>query len=142
MQEFWVRVVSMMMIVGIVFVYNTTLEKRSKDEEIARLNAMVLSAQSENEETTTSSKDGTYTGEADGFGGKISVEVVIENGEITEIDILSAEGEDGAYLTMAEAVIPDILETQSAEVDSISGATFSSNGIKDAVKQALQKVVK
>lgn len=142
MQEFWVRVVSTMMIVGILFVYNTTLEQRSKDEEIAKLNAMVASTQKESEEAATDSKDGTYTGEADGFGGKISVEVVIEKGKMTKIDILLAEGEDGAYLTMAKEVIPAILENQSPEVDSISGATFSSNGIKEAVKQALQKAVK
>ena len=55
--------------------------------------------------------------------------------------ITSAENEDGAYLTMAEEIIPAIIEAQSADVDTISGATFSSTGIKDAVAQALEKAV-
>lgn len=49
---------------------------------------------------------------------------------------------DGSYLTMAKDIIPKILDAQSAEVDTISGATFSSTGIKNATKQALEKAVK
>ena len=47
--------------------------------------------------------------------------------------------EDGAYLSMAEDIIPTIIEAQSADVDTISGATFSSTGIKEAVTQALEE---
>ena len=65
------------------------------------------------------------------------MEVIVENGMISEINITSAEKEDGAYLSMAEDIIPSILEAQSADVDTISGATFSSGGILDAVKAAL-----
>ena len=54
----------------------------------------------------------------------------------------SAEKEDGAYLAMAEDIIPKIIEAQSAEVDTISGATFSSTGIKNAAEQALEQAVK
>ena len=53
-----------------------------------------------------------------------------------------AEKEDGAYLSMAEDIIPTIIEAQSADVDTISGATFSSTGIKNASEQALEKAVK
>lgn len=144
MKEFWIRVVSLIMIVAALFGYNTVLDAREKDEEIA-----MLSAQLQESEMTGSSgaeeaeyKDGTYTGEADGFGGVISVEVKIENGKITEVNILSAEKEDGAYLSMAEDIIPRILEAQSADVDTVSGATFSSTGIRDASAQALEKAVK
>lgn len=141
MQEFWIKVISVMVIGQILLGYNTKLEERSKDEEIAKLNAMMEQIQ-ENQAAEMPYNDGNYTGEADGFGGKISVEVVVENGKITKIEILSAEHEDGAYLSMAEDIIPDILDAQSAEVDSISGATFSSVGIKDAVGKALEKAAK
>ena len=87
-------------------------------------------------------KDGTYTGEADGFGGTVKVEVIVKKQKIKEINIVSADGEDGSYLTMAKDIIPKILDAQSAEVDTISGATFSSTGIKNATKQALEKAVK
>ncbi len=83
--------------------------------------------------------DGTYQGTATGFGGDITVEVTITDGRIAAVDILSAEKEDSAYLTMANDIIPEILDAQSADVDTISGATFSSTGIKNATAQALAK---
>ena len=72
----------------------------------------------------------------------ITVLVTVENGTISEIEITSADGEDKAYLSMAEDIIPKIIEAQSAEVDTISGATFSSTGIKNASEQALEQAVK
>ena len=83
--------------------------------------------------------NGTYQGTATGFGGDITVEVTITDGRIAAVDILSAEKEDSAYLTMANDIIPEILDAQSADVDTISGATFSSTGIKNATAQALAK---
>lgn len=64
------------------------------------------------------------------FGGMITVLVTVENGTISEIEITSADGEDKAYLSMAEDIIPKIIEAQSADVDTVSGATFSSTGIR------------
>ena len=83
--------------------------------------------------------DGIYQGTAMGFGGDITVEVTIEDGVITGLTIVSADKEDAAYLTTAEAIIEDILEAQSADVDTISGATFSSTGIRDAAELALEE---
>lgn len=120
------------------------LETRAKDEEIAKLNAKIENVESlEDQESKNGSyKDGTYTGEADGFGGTVKVEVIVKKQKIKEVNIVSADGEDGSYLTMAKDIIPKILDAQSAEVDTISGATFSSTGIKNATKQALEKAVK
>ena len=53
----------------------------------------------------------------------ITVLVTVENGTISEIEITSADGEDKAYLSMAEDIIPKIIEAQSADVDTVSGAT-------------------
>lgn len=141
MREFWMRLMSVVVIVGLILGYNSVLEVRAKDEEIAKLNAKIENTESlEDEDSKNGSyKDGTYTGEAQGFGGPVDVEVIVENGMISEINITSAEKEDGAYLSMAEDIIPTILEAQSAEVDTISGATFSSTGIKEAVAQALEE---
>lgn len=86
--------------------------------------------------------DGIYTGEGTGFGGMIEVEVTVDGGEITEIRILSAAGEDTAYIEMAKDVTAKVLETQSTDVDTISGATFSSEGILKAAEQALAEAVK
>lgn len=144
MREFWVRLVSMLAIVGVLLVYNSVLDVRAKEDEIARLSAQVAgNGQSDSGNGgSTNYKDGTYTGEADGFGGTIKVEVKIEKSKIVEINVISAEKEDGAYLYMAKDMIPKIIDAQSADIDTISGATFSSTGIKNASEQALEKAVK
>ena len=84
-------------------------------------------------------QNGTYTGEGQGFGGTIQVEVTLENDTITDIQVVSAPGEDSAYLSQGEGVISTILAAQSTDVDTISGATFSSTGIINAVNDALGK---
>lgn len=137
MKTFFTRIVSIAAVVGIIMAYNNVVYGRDAKE--AELLAEYEEAMAAIEGDDAGYKDGTYTGEAEGFGGTISMEVVIENGKITEVNVLSAENEDGAYFTMAEDIIPTIIEAQSAEVDTISGATFSSTGIKDAVAIALEK---
>jgi uncharacterized protein with FMN-binding domain len=146
MKSFCIRILNLAVIAAVLLGYNTTLEKREKEDEIARLHAELASArlakgneQSGDEENSQSYQDGVYAGEAEGFGGPISLEVTVEEGKITAIEILSAEKEDGAYFAMAQDIIPDIIEKQSADVDTISGATFSSTGIRDAARQALEK---
>lgn len=82
--------------------------------------------------------DGIYTAEAIGFEGKITVQVTVAEDKITDITVLSAEDEE-EYLARAKRVIPAILEGQSPNVDAVSGATYSSTGILNAVKLALAK---
>ena len=84
-------------------------------------------------------KDGSYTGSAQGFGGAITVQVTLKNDEITDIQVTSAPGEDSAYLSQGEGVISSIISAQSTDVDTVSGATFSSTGIINAVVDALGK---
>lgn len=81
--------------------------------------------------------DGVYTASAEGFGGPITVQVTILNDKIDSITIVSAEGETSSYFTKARHVISTILDEQTPEVDAISGATYSSTGILNAVKSAL-----
>ena len=82
--------------------------------------------------------DGLYTAEAMGFEGQITVQVTVAEDKITDITILSAEDEE-EYLSRAKQVLPAILEGQSPNVDTVSGATYSSTGILNAVKLALAK---
>ena len=84
-------------------------------------------------------KDGTYTGEGSGYGGTIQVEVTLADQEITNISVVSAPGEDSAYLSQAESVIDSVISAQSTDVDTVSGATFSSTGILNAIDDALGK---
>lgn len=88
--------------------------------------------------TNATFKDGTYIGVGEGYRGDIKVSVVIKNGKIYKINILSTE-DDEQYFSKARKLTSSIITKQTADVDTISGATFSSNGIIEAVSNALQK---
>ena len=163
MKKFWIKMCSLVLLLFLIGGYNTVLAMREQRDEIARLTAelegskMTVSALKEQQAKKTENtaaealkgedakntdggwKDGTNEGEGQGFGGKVVVEVTIENGEITCIEVKEAQKEDSAYLEMAKDIIEDIVDAQSADVDTISGATFSSTGIREAVIQALEK---
>lgn len=87
----------------------------------------------------SSYKDGTYYGTGSGFAGNLKVEVVISGGKISSIQIV--ETNDGSeYIQKASGVISQILNAQSTNnIDTVSGATFSSNGIIKAVRNALSQ---
>lgn len=84
-------------------------------------------------------KDGSYEGSGNGFGGEIRVRVTVANGEITDVKLLSAKKETKEYLDMAKKLLTDIREEQGPDVDVVSGATYSSNGIREAVRKALEE---
>ena len=194
-QNFYMRVISLLLVIMAVLFYNSSMKAQANEKEIAALTDKVDTLQtqqnellsaletsyanrvqnqsaaaesnssdetatdasgnsSDNTENTDSSasdsgtsddsadnvyKDGTYTGEAQGYGGTLQVEVTLTGDEITSINVVSAPGEDSAYLSQAESVIDSIIGAQSTDVDTVSGATFSSTGILNAVDEALGK---
>lgn len=77
--------------------------------------------------------DGTYEGSANGFSGKIKVSVVIKNQTIRSINILSNSDDEAFFNRAKEGVTASILAKQSTDVDTVSGATYSSRGIINAV---------
>mgnify|MGYP003255790828 FL=1 len=89
-------------------------------------------------ETSDGYQDGTYTGTGTGFSGPITVQVVIQDGKITEITILNTT-DDSPYIENASALLKTIIATQSTNVDTVSGATYSSVGLISAVRDALKK---
>ena len=123
---------------------STTAEEKEDAEENEETKESEDAEDTENsdpaeEEEDLVYKNGTYTGEGQGFGGTIQVQVTLEDDTITDIQVVSAPGEDSAYLSQGEGVISSILSAQSTDVDTISGATFSSTGIINAVIDALGK---
>lgn len=83
-------------------------------------------------------KDGTYYGTGTAFGGTLKVKVEISGGKITSIQIM--ENQDGSeYISKASALINTIIQNQSTNVDTVSGATYSSVGIIQAVRNALSQ---
>lgn len=85
-------------------------------------------------------KDGTYEGSGKGFkGGITKVSVTVKNGEIYDIKTLSQGDTPQYYEKSLNILKPTIISTQTSEVDTVSGATYSSKGIISAVKEALNK---
>lgn len=83
--------------------------------------------------------DGTFTGTGDGFNGPITSQVIIENGVITKVQVIKNR-DDAKWFNRANNSIPKkIIEAQSSDVDVVSGATYSSQGIIDSVRNALEK---
>jgi DMSO/TMAO reductase YedYZ heme-binding membrane subunit/uncharacterized protein with FMN-binding domain len=81
-------------------------------------------------------QNGTFSGTGEGFEGAISVNVTIQDDVITAITV-TASSDDEPFWSDGQTVISRILAAQSADVDTVSGATFSSGGILQAVKAAL-----
>jgi uncharacterized protein with FMN-binding domain len=83
-------------------------------------------------------KDGTYEGSGVGFHKEpITVSVTVSNGKISDIEVTSYK-DDRPYLSRAyNTICSEIIDSQSTDVDIVSGATYSSQGIMDAVENAL-----
>ena len=112
----------------------------AKDKDnAAKEDAEETDTEEESDDSENVYKDGTYTGSSQGFGGTITVQVTLASDEITDIQVTSAPGEDSAYLSQGDGVISSIISAQSTDVDTVSGATFSSTGIINAVVDALGK---
>lgn len=146
-KNFLTRLMSLAIILAALNYYNGIASARQslvdanqkQIEEAQAHNASVMAL--ENGEEAASFVDGSYEGTGIGFGGDIKVEVVVAEGKISEVTILEAKDEDTAYLEMARELTETIVKKQSTEVDTVSGATFSSRGILDAADAALDKAV-
>lgn len=84
--------------------------------------------------------DGTHIGTGEGYNGTITVAVRIADGRITGVTVVSTS-DDSSYWQSATAIIDEVVEKQSADVDSVSGATYSSKGLKEAISNALATAV-
>lgn len=86
-------------------------------------------------------KNGVYYGTGTGFGGQLKVKVTIKKEKINKIEVV--ESKDGeSYMKKAAALLDDIIKKQSTNVDVVSGATYSSVGLIEAVRDALKDAVK
>ena len=124
---------------------NTANSKDSSDSDEKKSDSKKTSTKEDSEEDTAGDssdnvyKNGTFEGSGTGYGGTITVQVTLQDDTITDVSVTSAPGEDSAYLAQGENVINSIISEQSTDVDTVSGATFSSTGILEAVNDALTK---
>lgn len=116
---------------GIVFSVIYMKSDENKDSAVSKVKDSKVDA--------SKVKDGDYTGSAQGYGGPIDVKVTIKDGKIVSIKVLSHNETPSYYDMSAQKVIDSIIAKNSVDVDSVSGATITSNAIKSAVSQALAK---
>ena len=82
--------------------------------------------------------DGIYIGSGEGLNGEIKVQMTISEGKIADLTVISGQDNQPYFNQAIQKIIPEILEKQSVNVGTVSGATFSSNGILDAAREALK----
>jgi len=108
------------------------------NQQVAALSESLSTVSSANAGPFT---NGTYNGSAAGYHGNTNVSVTVENGYIASINVFST-GDDPQFFNQAKAsILPAIINAQSVGVDTVSGATFSSNGLIGAVKDALSSAL-
>lgn len=82
--------------------------------------------------------EGSYTGSAEGYNEEVELEVIVEGGSISEINITAHAETESIAEPAFEETIDNIIANQSTEgVDTVSGATLSSEAVINAVDQAL-----
>ncbi len=82
-------------------------------------------------------KAGKYTGSADGKNGAVTVEVELTEDSIKSVTVTDHQETEGIADPAIEQIPKAIVEKQSADVDAVSGATVTSDAIKEAVKAAI-----
>ncbi len=94
-------------------------------------------AEGKTEETSAEVKAGTYTGKGEGYNGPVEVSATIdENGKLTGLEVTSSGETDHVGTVAFDIMIPQMLEAGGSGVDNVSGATFSSRALKEAVNAA------
>jgi len=122
---------------GFTFDFGTFSDSSQTKDSSSQGSASSDSAASSQSAASGSYADGTYTGNGTGLRGTTKVTVTVQGGVITQITVDSYQ-DDGQFFSRAEnTVISEIISQQSVNVNAVSGATFSSNSIMEAVANAL-----
>ncbi len=92
-----------------------------------------------NKSTGNIYKDSSHIQTVTGYGGEFKIKVVLKEDKIEEIEILEHNETKGVGTLAFEYVVEQILDKQTTEVDGVSGATLTSNAIKEAVNKSLEE---
>lgn len=126
MKKIWIIAASLVLLIGIVWGATYLIQVRNYQNKVANLVTADL--------PFTGLKDGVYDGECDVRFIDAKVRVTVKDGRVADITILKHKNGHGAP---AEAILGEIVQRQTLEVDAVSGATNSSRVLKKAVENAL-----
>ena len=140
MRVFWVKLIGLIIVCLVLFTYQTQAHNLARiSKALDEKEQTTIEDQNQSKTDASQYKDGKFTGKGTGFSGEMTVEVTIEGGSIKDIEIVET-GDDKSYLERAMKLLDEIKESQTTEgIDTISGATYSSNGILEAVSNALSE---
>lgn len=132
-------ILSVILLVSLLFLVSACSSESTDETSGATKNA-------ENEETSAAEseesdkyQDGVYTASASGKNGKVEVTVTIEDGAISQIEIGDNQ-ETPRYAEKVFSELPErIIKAQSIDVDTVTGATATSNAVLRAVMDCLEQ---
>lgn len=119
------------------------IKAEEREAEKRRKAAQKAAADKAAAEAAAKYADGIYEGVGEGYGGEIKVRLTVKDGEIVTIDPYEHSDEDDEYFGLAKALIGEVIEANDTDTaDIVSGATFSSEGLIEAIQDAAGKAVK
>lgn len=149
-KNFITKLLTLLVIGGVLIYYQSVAvaraavvaENEAKIAEVEEYNRQIQLENARRQAENTYYVNGTYEGQGQGYGGPIVVSVTVEYDILTDVHVVSHDGEDPAYYEQAEAIADKVLSGQSTDVDAVAGASFSSRGILEGINNALEKAVR
>lgn len=138
MRVFIIKSVNLLIVAGILALYCINVHKVGEEKKAIAEKTDKKEVVSDGGNNIYFADDGIYEGSGDGFGGEIKVRLTVKDNKLEKVEILSAENETKDYLESAKKILDDVIDKQSVDVDTVSGATLSSNGIINAMKDAIK----
>ena len=138
MRVFIIKSVNLLIVAGILALYCINVHKVGEEKKAIAEKTDKKEVVSDSGNNIYFADDGIYEGSGDGFGGEIKVRLTVKDNKLEKVEILSAENETKDYLESAKKILDDAIDKQSVDVDMVSGATLSSNGIISAMKDAIK----
>ena len=117
---------------------NTETKTGLKDGVQALIQQIKQACGTETPERTERLQDGQYLGKSEGWPS-MKVEVTVKDGKISQVKVLEDDSTPEFSSSVVETLPKAIVDAGTADVDVVSGATLSSNSLKQAVEEALEK---
>lgn len=118
----------------------TTTSGETQTTQAPGTEAETTEAETETEtEAPAQEASGTFEGTGNGFGGELRLKVTVADGKMEGIEVVSHHESSVVFNRALPLITERILEAQSPEVDSVTGATFTSYGVKAAVAEAMKE---
>ena len=138
MRVFIIKSVNLLIVAGILALYCINVHKVGEEKKAIAEKTDKKEDVSDSRNNIYFSDDAIYEGSGEGVGGEIKVRLTVKDNKLEKVEILSAENETKDYLESAKKILDDAIDKQSVDVDTVSGATLSSNGIISAMKDAIK----